>query len=196
MANEIETAGKAMARGYAAREVYKNNYSPIAAIFFSRACELSGESDIHNIEFMASMNSVGDDQDAIEEAYRNIPVDKQPASRRNLEASKTFKTVFKYKTNVYNLLSLGKINVVKGTGPQFDASYVKYGTIEVWMTNNNKYRIIYTGNSDSTANLGCKRDFKFDNKREIWTCVDYIEVYNMTNLMPLYGTSITAFMYN
>jgi hypothetical protein len=194
MANEIEEPGKAMARGYASIAVYNSLYSPVAGVFFTRACELSGETDIRNIRTMASMNSVGDDEEAIEAAYSQIPIDKQPASRRPPESWE--------KANVSNrrgfsdIDSLAKINVVKGTGPGFDMKYMKNGTIEVWKTPDEKIRIVYTGNSLPTSLIGDQKDFKFDGKRETWTMVDYIEIYNMMNLQPLYGASITGFMYN
>ena len=192
MAEEIELAGKALARGYAAVVVYQSYYSPIASIFFERACKLSGKTNIEDIQSMASMNSVNDDE-AIEKAYSQIPEDKQPASRRN---ERQEIAVISNKTAFFDLISLAKINVVKGKGPNFDAHYNKTGTIEVWKTSNEKIRIIYTGSSLPTAYIGDERDFKFDGKREKWEMVDYIEVGNMTNLMPLYGTSITGFMYN
>lgn len=193
MANQIEEPGKAMARGYASIAVYKNNYSPLAGIFFTRACELSGESDIRNIKAMASMTSVGDEE-AIETAYSRIPIEKQPASRRTLYPHE--KASVSNKRGYFELLSLAKVNVVKGSGPNFDSMYQKTGTIEVWKNDSEKIRIIYTGSPIPTALIGNKREFRFEGKRENWEMIDYIEVYNMTNLQPLYGTSITGYMYH
>ena len=192
MANEIELPGKAMARGYASIEVYGNLYSPVAGVFFTRACALSGESDIRDIKTMASMNSV-DDEEAIEVAYSRIPIEKQPASRRSL---KHIKATISNKRGFFELLSLVKINVVKGTGPSFDVHDITTGTIEVWKNDKEKIRIVYTGSPIPTALPGETREFRFEGKRETWTIVDYIEVYNMMNLQPLYGTTITAYMYH
>lgn len=194
MANEIEESGKAMARGYAAIAVYHSNHSPIAAIFFERACELSGEININNIKSMASMISVDDDKDAIEAAFSKIPIDEQPASRRSYNSQQ--KAAISNKRGFFELLSLAKINVVKGTGPNFDAHENNTGTIEVWKNDKERIRIIYTGSPVPTALIGDKREFRFEGKRENWTMADYIEVYNMTNLQPLYGTSITGYMYH
>jgi hypothetical protein len=194
MAGEIEDSGKAMARGYASIAVYKSLYSPIAGVFFTRACDLSGENDIRNIRALASMNSVGDNDEAIEEAFSGISVEKQPASRRPKETWE--------KSNILNrrgfsdIVPLGKINVVKGTGPGFDPKYMKNGIMEVWKNPDEKTRIIYTGSSIPTSQIDSKKDFKFDGQRETWTMIDYIEVTNMMNLHPLYGASLTAFMYN
>jgi hypothetical protein len=192
MANEIELPGKAMARGYASIEAYRNNYSPIAGIFFSRACELAEETDIRNIKTEASMNSVKDEE-AVELAYSRIPLEKQPASRRN---EPELKASISNKRGFFELLPLAKINVVKGTGPNFDVQFMSTGTIEVWRTSAGKFRIIYTGSPLPTASIEDKREFRFEDKRESWTMVDYIEVYHMMNLMPLYGTSITGYMYH
>lgn len=193
MANEIEEPGKAIARGYASIAVYHNNYSPLAGIFFTRACELSGESDISNIKTMASMTSV-DNEEAIETAYSRIPIEKQPASRRVGYPHE--KASISNKKGYFELTQLAKINVVKGSGPNFDSFYQNTGTIEVWKNESEKTRIIYTGSPIPTALIGDKREFRFDGKRESWNMVDYIEVYNMTNLQPLYGTSITGYMYH
>lgn len=194
MAGEIEDPGKAMARGYAAIEVYKSLYSPIAGVFFTRACDLSGENDIRNIRVMASMNSVKGDEDAIEEAYARIPAEKQPASRRPQETWEKIKT--SNKRGFSDLLPLAKINVVKATGPGFDIKYMKNGTMEVWKTPDDKIRLVYTGSCIPTSLIGEQKDFKFDGERETWTMVDYIEVANMMNLQPIYGSSLTAFMYS
>ncbi|MDD5649283.1 MAG: hypothetical protein PHF86_02515 [Candidatus Nanoarchaeia archaeon] len=195
MANEIEEPGKALARGWAAIEVYKSLYSPIAGIFFQRACDLTGETSIQNIKVMASMNSVGDNEDAIEEAYSRIPVEKQPASRRSPESWE--KIEVSNKRGFSDIISMGKVNVVKGTGPGFDMKYMKNGTIELWKTSEEKIRIVYTGGYLPTASIGDQKDFKFiGGQRETWTMIDYIEVYNMMNLQPLYGASITGYMYN
>lgn len=194
MANEIEVPGKAMARGYASLEVYRNKYSPIAAIFFSRACELANEEDIDDIQAMASMNSVGDrSEDEIETAYERVPTEQQPASRRPKE---WLPKIVNRKKGASDLLSLAKINVVKGEGPNFNAHELRGGTIEVWKTLDDKIRIIYTSNPEPTANFNDKREFKLDDKRETWTMIDFTEVYNMVHLMPLYGTSITGYIYN
>ena len=194
MANEIEDPGKALARGWAAIEVYKIIYTPIAGIFFQRACELSGETSIQNIKVMASMNSVGEDENSIEEAFSRIPIEKQPASRRPKESWE--KTIISNKRGYSDIASLGKVNVVKVTGPGFNMQYMKNGTMEVWKTPEDKIRLVYTGNSLPTSSINDQKDFKFEDQRETWIMIDYIEVYNMMNLHPLYGSSITGYMYN
>ena len=190
MANEIEDPGKAVARGHASIAVY-GNYSPISGIFYQRACNLSGEEDIRNIQTMASMNSVNDEE-ALEDAYSQVPIEKQPASRRNPNTWEKLKT--SNKRGFSDISVLGKINVVKGLG--FEMRYMVNGTMEVWRNSDEKYRLIYTTSSIPLSTIGEQKDFKFEGKRETWTMVDYIEVYNMLNLMPLYGTSITTYMYS
>ena len=198
MANEIELPGKAIARGWAAVDVYRNSngnpdqYSPIAAVFFQRACELAGEDDINDIKAMASMNSVGDGDEDVEAAYDSVPTEKQPASRRPPEMLSKIIS----KKRVSDLLPLAKINIVKGEGPNFDILVTKTGTVEIWKTNEDKIRMVYTGSPEPTANIGDEREFKINEDREMWTMVDYTEVYNMMHLMPLYGSSLSSYMYN
>jgi hypothetical protein len=194
MAGEIEDPGKAMARGYAAIEVYKSLYSPIAGVFFTRACDLSGENDIRDIRVMASMNSVEANEEAIEAAFFRIPIEKQPASRRPEETWERIQT--SNKRGFSDILPLAKINIVKATGPGFEIKYMKNGTMEVWKNPEDKLRLVYTGSCLPTSKIGDQKDFKFEGKRETWTMIDYIEVVNMMNLYPLYGSSLTAFMYN
>jgi hypothetical protein len=192
MANEIEIPGKAIARGYAAIEAYNTQYSPIAAIFFDRACQLSGMKNINDIQAMASANTVGGSDEEIETAYESVPTDLQPASRRpNLPKVPVIK-----RKGPSELISLAKINVVKGEGPNFNAFEQKTGTIEVWLNDDKKIRIVYTGNPDPTSNIGDEREFKYDGKRGVWTMVDYTEIYNMVHLQPLYGPSSYAYMYS
>lgn len=194
MAEAIELPGKALARGYAALDVYKDKYSPVAAVFFSRACYLSGVRDINVLQAMASMNSIGErSADDIEEAYEKIPTAQQPASRRPED---WIEKITIRKNIIYDLLPIGKVNVVKGQGPDFNAHELKSGTIEVWKNDEQKYRIIYTSSPYNTANIGDKREFKIEGKRENWEMVDFTEVYNMVHLMPLYGTSIISFVYS
>lgn len=192
MANEIEEPGKAVARGHASIAVY-GNYSPVSGIFYQRACKLSGEANINDIQTMASMNSVNG-EDALEDAYSQIPIENQPASRRNPDTWEKSKT--SNKRGFSDISVLGKINVVKGIGPGFEMKYMRNGTMEVWKNSDEKYRLVYTANSIPISAIGEQKDFKFEGKRETWTMVDYIETYNMLNLMPLYGTSITSYMYS
>lgn len=102
-----------------------------------------------------------------------------------------------YHRGTYVLLQDGATDQVEVvTGPNYDAIYMASGTIEVWKTEADKVRIVYTSSPIPTALFGETREFRFEGKREKWTMADYIEVYNMVNLQPLYGTTITAYMYN
>jgi hypothetical protein len=94
------------------------------------------------------------------------------------------------------IVPMGKINVVKGSGPQFDVHYTKSGTMEMWKTEDGKYRMIYTGNPEPNYGIGTEKEFKYEDKFVKWVMVDYIEVGNMMNLMPMYGTSLTSYSYN
>ena len=148
----------------AAQNLASFSLYPIAGIFFTRACELSGESDIRNIDIAASMLSVQDNEEAIEQAYSKIPIDKQPASRR-LDYPHE-KAVLSKKKTTFDLLPLAKINIEKGSGASFDYKYVKTGTIEVWNTESDKVRVVYTSSPIPSALFEEIREFRFEGKRE------------------------------
>jgi hypothetical protein len=193
MAQEIEIPGKAIARGYASLEVYGTKYSPVAAIFFDRACKLTGEDDIDDIQAMASMNSVKGGDEEVEAAYDHVPTEKQPASRWPVE-KRAKNTIGK--KSVTNIVSMGKVNVVKGEGPEFNVYYSKTGTVEVWKTEADKTKLIYTASPDPNYKIGEEHEFRCGSEWEKWKMIDYIDANAMVNLMPLYGTTLPIYGYN
>jgi len=85
MAQLITDPGKAMARGFAAQEFF-GEYSPIAYIFFERANVLSGGYAVR-----PNASETWTRNDDIEDIYSEIPVEKQPMSRRmEIEIPETF----------------------------------------------------------------------------------------------------------
>lgn len=185
MACAITEPGKAMARGFSAQEVF-GEYSAVAQVFFEKAIDLGGE----NVRPVASVNSWEDTDEGIEGEYEGIPDHQLPASRRKaltVLPSNNFKTPFS------KLVYLGKLNVIKGTGPQFNLFDHIYGTLEIWQTEDEKYRIVYTSHYDPIYSIGDERVFKYDHKVVTWKMVDYIEVEYAANLAPLYGKSIAIF---
>ncbi len=189
MSCAITEPGKALARGYAAREVF-GEYSPISAVFFERAYKLGGD----NVVATASENQWDTSDEGIEELYADIPKEEQPASRT--ENSKRLIGEIIRKTSWSRLVALGKINLIKGSGPKFDLHDYPVGTIEMWRTEEGKYRIIYTGNWEPNYFIGEERTFKFDDREERWTMVDYIDTELVANLAPLYGKSILVYNYD
>jgi len=189
MACAITEPGKAMARGYAAQAIF-GEQAAIAQVFFERAYDLGGK----DVTPMASVNPWDDTDEGIEALYAEIPLEEQPASRR--EDSKILNGATSRKTSWSNLVSLGKINLIKGSGPQFDLHDYPVGTIEMWETEDKKPRIIYTGNWEPNYLIGEERTFKYDDKEVRWTMVDYIDTEFIANLAPLYGKSIMIFNYD
>jgi len=189
MSCAITEAGKALARGYAAQEVF-GEYSPICAVFFERAYKLGGTSVLPS----ASENPWDDSEEGIEELYLEIPENEQPASRR--ENKKVLVGEVHRRNTCSNLVSLGKLNLIKGTGPQFNLHYYPLGTIEMWQTPDEKYRMIYTGSLEPNYLIGEKRFFKCDGKTFEWEMIDYIESEFIANLAPIYGKSIAIYNYD
>jgi hypothetical protein len=185
MATAITEPGKAMARGYAAQETF-GEQAAVAQVFFERAHDLGGK----NVKPTASVNAF-DDVDA---EYAAIPMEERPASRR--ENSKILKGTVKRKTAHSNLVALGKVNIIKGTGPKFSLFDYPPGTIEVWKAPTGTFRLIYTSHYESVYYIDEGRNFKYDNKIQEWEMVDYIESEYISNLAPLYGKSIAIFCYD
>jgi hypothetical protein len=190
MAVAITEPGKAMARGFAAQEIF-GEQSVIGQVFFERAFGLSGGRDVRPV---ASVNAWEDTEEGIEGEYEGIPINEQPASRR--ENKLLGKGPRKFGQKCGNIIALGKINVIKGTGPQFNLYDYPSGTIEVWDAGKEKYRLIYTSHYDPISRIGDERDFKYDAKTVKWKMVDYIEVNYISNLAPMYGKSIMFFNYD
>ena len=161
MACAITEPGKALARGYAAQEVF-GEYSALSAVFFERAYKLGGD----KVVATASENQWDTSDEGIEDLYEDIIEEEQPASRR--ENSKRLTGEVIRKSSSSQLIALGKMNLIKGSGPKFDLHEYPAGTIEMWETEEEKYRIIYTGNWEPNYFIGEERTFKHDDKEEIW----------------------------
>jgi len=189
MSCAITEPGKALARGYASREVF-GDYSPISAVFFERAYNLGGDQVVPT----ASENQWDTSDEGIEELYLEIPKNEQPASRT--ENAKVLTGEVIRKTSFSQIIALGKINLIKGSGPNFDLHEYPVGTIEMWKTEDGKYRIIYTGNWEPNYLIGEERTFKFDDKVVRWIMVDYIDTELIANLAPLYGKSLPVYNYD
>jgi hypothetical protein len=190
MATAITEPGKAMARGYAAQKVF-GQQSAVSQVFFERAYDLSGG---ENVIPVCSVNPWEDTLEGIEAEYEGIPIEDQPTSRRPDLLAKT--SPVKYSRHWANLDELGKVNVIKGSGPKFNMYDHSYGTIEVWQTEDGKYRLIYTSHYDPIGYIGGERTFKYNGKEVDWKMVDYIDAVNIINLAPLYGKSIYIFSYD
>lgn len=190
MACAITEPGKALARGFAAKEVF-GEHAAIAQIFFERAVDLGGI----DVNPVASVNTLDPSKEGIEAEYRNIPIHEQPASRRPKQDQFNSNNSTS-KVPWSSIIPLGKINTIKGSGPQFDLHDYFSGTIEVWQTAEGKYRLIYTSNYDPNFSIKTSRQFKFDGNVKEWILIDYIAAEYIFNLAPLYGKSIPIYCYN
>lgn len=190
MACAITLPGKAMARGYAAQEVF-GEHSAVSQIFFERAYDLGGE----DVRPVASVNPFDTSEEGIEAEYENIPIEQQPASRRS-ERKEIGDKHINRKAPWPKLIPLGKINTIKGDGPQFSLYGKLRGTMEVWQTEDGKYRLAYTAHYETLHFIGETRTFNVEGKLVEWTLVDYIESEYTANLAPLYGKSIPIYNYD
>ena len=186
MATAIIEPGKAMARGYAAQEIF-GEHTAVAQIFFERGYDLGGK----DVKPAPSVNPFED----IDAEYVNIPMEERPASKQPNPRILDDKVINR-KTASSNLLSLGKINTINGSGPQFNLYDNPNGTIEVWKTDTGTFRLIYTSNYESVYYIDEERKFKTEDKTYNWVMVDYIEAKFIANLAPLYGKSISIYCYD
>jgi hypothetical protein len=189
MACAITEPGKAMARGFAAQEVF-GDQSACGQVFFERAFELSDGRDVRPV---ASVNPLDTSEEGIEAEYEGIPAEELPASRRSDHITNKDKN--SSKITVTPIAACGKINTIKGSGPQFNL-YGIMGTVEVWQTNGGKYRLVFTSHYDPIYGIGASKQFKHEGKVEEWKCVDYIDASFISNLAPLYGKSILIYCYD
>jgi len=185
MASAITEPGKAMARGYAAQEIF-GEHTAVAQVFFERAYDLGGK----DVRPVASVNAFDD----IDSEYANIPLEERPASKQ--DNPRILKGTIKRKTTSSNLVALGKVNTIKGTGPKFDLYKYPNGTLEVWKAPTGTFRLVYTSHYESIYYINEDRNFKYDDKVQNWIMVDYIESKFISNLAPLYGKSIAIFCYD
>lgn len=188
MACAITEPGKAMARGYAAQEVF-GEQSAVGQVFFERAYDLSGGTDVRPA---ASENPYSEEA---EEEYDNIPLNEQPASRRPEHEVKYWIEGHHPKTAFSNLDYLGKLSVIRGESTDFKLYNYMVGTIEVWKAETGKARLVFTSNYEPNFGIGIKRKFKYDGKTVEWEMIDYIEIEHTGNLAPLYGKSIPVYCY-
>lgn len=185
MAELIEQPGKAQARGYAAQEVF-GQLSPVAYTFFERAFELGGD----NVRPEASLNPIDD----VEDAYEGIPEGKLPASRREekLEFSGDNKQL-----RPTPIESMGRVNMVNGTGPLFNTLIYDSGILEVWKDSGaKKPKLIWTAANEPNHMLGEEHNFLYEGKRSKWEMIDYIDTVDMANLVPLYGKNLMIYSYS
>jgi len=189
MSCAITEPGKAMARGYAAQEVF-GEQAAIAQIFFERAYDISGGRDVRPA---ASENPYSEE---VEEEYDNIPLNEQPASRRPEHEVKFWVEGQNPKTPFSHLDYRGKLNVIRGETPDFKLYNYSVGTIEVWKTEEGRPRLIFTSNYEPNYGIGIKRQFRYDGKVVEWEMVDYIEMEYVGNLAPIYGKSIPVYCYD
>lgn len=200
MACAITDPGKAMARGFAALFVY-GEHSVMGSVFFERAHDLGGE----DVRPTVSVNPWDPSEEGIEAEFIDIPKDEQPASRRDVRKEIAREQLVNVKRSSFsNLAALGRLSLTKGTGTQFSLYDYPSGTIEVWQSEDKKYKLVYTGHYESSFYINEKRDFSYtsivagnkSNKRVNWTLIDYIESRYATNLAPLYGKSLSIFCYD
>ena len=125
-----------------------------------------------------------------------------PGSKRS--SSEQFKTTRQF-TGGYRgqgcaILPCGKLNLQTGKNQYFNIkdTYQINSTLEVWETGYKEYRIVITSGSTPIWQIGTRGHFSHDQTgRALFTgtLVDYIEAAHAEELIPLYGKSISCYVY-
>lgn len=138
-----------------------------------------------------------------------MDVAKSVASNKTLPGSKrtgdeAFKTSRQfsggYRGRGCAILPCGSLNLQTGKNKYFSIrdQFQTNSTLEVWKTNDGTYKIVMTSGSTPIWQIGTKGYFAHDQTgRPLFsgTLVDYIEAPHSEVLIPLYGKSLSCYVY-
>jgi len=180
MAKLITDKNKAYDRGVAAEQILGDDHE-VTRIFMDRAAALGVD--------VASKSSV----------IQALPGSKRPAAEQHKSAHK-FNTG--YRGRGAAILPCGPLNLTTGKNKYFNVKENGVSTIEIWKVESygseDKYKAVITSGSTPIYQIGTKGNFAHDQSgRDLFygTMVDYIESAHMDALIPLYGKSISCFVY-
>ena len=192
MAKVITNPEKAQARGEAAVQILGANNNALADIFFDRAKELG---------YLAKASEFAHKPSKSKGKVDKYAQYKKPASQLpnpKMGDGKRPDLYSKYAGSP--ILPLRKVNLETGESQYFNVyeTWENKGTVEVWKTENNRYRIIFTSGKLPYEGIGKRQLFKHDQtwaKMGVWTMVDYTPLKDARGLIPLYGKSIAGYVY-
>ncbi len=175
MAKSIGNADKAYDRGMAAASILtdEEGRSEVSAVFFAKAEELG--------------------MDVRKEQEKPEP--KAPASQRPDTEKSDGERRFNDPSPV---LPLGMVDLKTGENEYIDFNDERDATIEVWQSENGRYRLVITAGGEPIEGIGTHQRFKHDqtgHKIGDWVMVDYTEVENLAGLIDLYGKKLPGYTY-
>lgn len=179
MCKLITDKNKAYDRGVAAEQILGKDH-PVTKTFFDRALALGMD-----VAKTATVEKV-------------LPGSKRPSSEQ-------YKTTREPRSGGCPILPCGKLNLKTGKNKYFNIkdSYQINSTLEVYKVidfriSEDKYKIVMTSGSTPIYQIGTKVRFIHDqNHRDLFygEMVDYIESAHSEELIPLYGGSISMYVY-
>lgn len=147
--------------------------------------------------FFARAEALGMDTASKATSTKVLPGSKR-SSGEQFKSSRTFSGG--YQGRGAAILPCGKLNLQTGKNQYFNIkdTYQINSTLEVWETGHKVYRIVITSGSTPIYQIGTRGYFCNDQTgRPMFdgTLVDYIEAAHAEELIPLYGKSISCYVY-
>lgn len=176
MCKLITDKNKALDRGLAAEQILGTDH-PVTKVFLDRAAALG-------IDVTKSL-----------ESSKVLPGSQRPSS----EQFKSTRTPGRYLSPI---LPCGKVNLQTGQNKYFSfkESFHLNSTLEVWEIGYKEWVIVSTSGSTPIYQIGTICKFQHDQtgrpmfKGEA-TLVDYVEAAHCEALIPLYGKSLSCYVY-
>ena len=178
MAKLITDKNKAFDRGVAADQILGADHE-VTKIFFDRA------------------EALGMDVAKSAASVKVLPGSQRPAGEQ-FKTNRQFSGG--YKGRGCPILPCGSLNLTTGQNKYFNIHdpFQANSTLEVWEVGYKVWKIVMTSGSNPIWQIGTKGFFSHDQTgRPIFdgTMVDYIEAPHSAQLIPLYGKSLSMYVY-
>jgi hypothetical protein len=106
-----------------------------------------------------------------------------------------------YHSRSASILPLGKVQLGTGESPAFNVrkTWDDEGLVEIWEARDGKHKLIFTSGDKPSDKINDKRDFKHDQTGgtigHSWKLIDYAPLKELQELIRLYGSSLSGYVY-
>jgi hypothetical protein len=100
-----------------------------------------------------------------------------------------------------HILPLGKVQLGTGESPAFNVhiTWDDEGTVEIWQSREGKKKLIFTTGDKPSAKINDTQDFRHDQSNGVigrnWKMIDYAPLKELKELIRLYGSSLSGYVY-
>lgn len=100
-----------------------------------------------------------------------------------------------------HILPLGKVQLGTGESPAFNVrkTWDDEGTVEIWQARDGKRKLIFTTGDKPFDKINDTRDFRHDQTNGTigrnWKLIDYAPLKELQELIRLYGSSLSGYVY-